>query len=370
MSGNPLWLAAILAMSPSAANAQEDHARTEIQAAYVAGDPSKALALLAPLIAAHPDDPDLLRRLALLQAAQGDLSRAQATIDRANGLAPNDSDIQLARASILLWRGKPRLASLEAAALAARDPAQPGLGELRAGIARSQADSALHLASLGLGGTLSRARFEAGFQRDWASLRTAAELGWGTGSAATLEVEREDRGLVDTRVVGRIDLPIGQNRVHFGATVTPDPDFRESWSLSAGGDLPVSRHITLVADGRYASYRSQDVGVVEVGARAKVANGLAITARSIHLFGGGVTYRIGGVLRADYEYPKGPGLFALVASYPDTEIDGTRQLWSVAGGARVSLDRRLTLRITGEYESRKSSYRRAGASVDLNWRFR
>ena len=355
---------------PAAALAEDGDARTAVQSAYVAGDFARARELLAPLLAASPADPDLLRRRALIEAAEKRFGAAQASIDRAAELAPADADIGLARASILLWRGRTAAARREASALATSNPGYPGLSDLSASIARAEADRAVHLAAAGIGASLSRAAFASGLERTWSVQRASAAIGWGDNAVATFEGEREQRDAVDTRLGARIDLPADAGRIFFGGSVTPNPDFRESWSIVAGGEAPLAPAATLLFDARFAEYRTQDVGVIGLGARYRLDERFSLTARSIHLLGGGETYRLGGSLRADYEPAAGPALFAIVASYPDTEIDGTRQLWSVAGGARIPLDRNFVLGLSAEHESRKNSYRRTGVSVDLGWRFR
>jgi YaiO family outer membrane protein len=362
-----LGLAIAFAM-PAVALAAKGDPRAAVQSAYVAGDYARARELLAPLLAANPTDPDLLRRRALIEAAEKNFSAAQATIDKAAALDPGDADIRLARASILLWRGQIGAARREADALSATQPAYPGLSELHSGIARAEADRAVHLAAVSVGGSLSRARFASGLERTWSVQRASAAVGWGDGAVATLEGDREKRNAADTRIGARVDLPVGGGRVFLSGSVTPDPDFRESWSIVAGGEAPLAAGATLLLDARYADYRTQDVSVIGLGARFRPSGRFSLTARSIHLLGGGETYRLGGSLRADYEPDSAPALFAIVASYPDTEIDGTRQLWSVAGGARIALDRNFVLGLSAEHESRKDSYRRTGVSIDLGWR--
>jgi hypothetical protein len=95
---------------------------------------------------------------------------------------------------------------------------------------------------------------------------------------------------------------------------------------------------------------------------------MQISARSIHLLGGGDDYRFGAVLRADYSHAQLGDFFAIAASYPDVEGDGAQQLRSVALGARHPLSDRFSLGLTGEYEARENSYNRTAISLDLRWR--
>lgn len=360
----------VLAVPAGTALAQSADPRAAVQAAYVAGDFGRARSLLAPLIAANPEDPDLLRRLALIEAAQGDLAAAQKAIDQAALRAPADPDIALARGNILMWRGQIAAARREATEVAARHPGYSGLAELNSAIDRAEAERAFRLVSIGLGGTIARATSASGLGQTWSTQRASAVVAWGENATATVEADREERDAIDTRIAARIDLPAGKGRMFASGTLTPNADFRERWSVMAGGEVPVVAGTTMLIDGRYAAYLTADVGVAGLGARFDLGKGLALTARSIHLFGGGESYRLGGSMRADYEPAEGAALFAIVASYPDTEADGTRQLWSVAGGARFQLDEHLILGLAAEHESRRDSYRRTGVSLNLRWKFR
>ena len=360
--------AMLLAAVPASVHAAQDR-RAEAQAAYVAGDHAQAARILAELLSERPDDADLLRRLASVQAAQGNLAAAQETIDRALALAPADGDIRLARANILLWRGRLAEARGEADALAAARPGYPGLDTLDTALLHAQSARWLRLFSASAGASFSHASFESGFSQDWFVQRGAAAVTWGPGAIAALDVQREDRGPVDTRIGARLSAPAGKHVLFATGSVTPDPDFRESWSLGGGGDFAVSASDTLLLDGRFSRYSNDDVVALGAGLRHSFTPQFDLTARSIHLFGGGEDYRLGGALRADYRDAGPTDLFAIVASYPDAEVDGTRQLRGVAGGARFALARNYSLGVSAEYENRENSYERTAVSLDLGWRF-
>jgi YaiO family outer membrane protein len=342
--------------------------REAVQEAYVAGDYVRAEQLLTGLLAESPDDPDLLRRLAAVQAAKGDLRLAKATIDRAYGLAPMDLDIQLTRANILYWRGKIAEAELQAGQIAQRHPDYPGLDTLRQSLRQAKEARRLRLRSLGAGAALSDARFASGASQTWYVQRGSVSAQWDEGRSASLDIEREERLATDIHIAGRLDIADGRNRFFLSGTVTPNPDFRETWSLGGGGELGLGKHSTLLLDGRFAEYTGDDVAALGVGVRQSLSSRLQISVRSIHLFGGGDDYRFGGALRADYSHPRFADFFAIVASYPDVENDGAQQLRAVALGARRSLSDRLTLGFTSEFESRENSYERTAFSLDLRWR--
>lgn len=342
--------------------------REAVQEAYVAGDFVRAEQLLTGLLAESPEDPDLLRRLAAVLAAKGDLRLAEATIDRAFRLAPEDPDIQLTRANILFWRGNIAEAELQAGQIAQRHPNYPGLETLNASLRQAAEARKLQLLSLGAGASLSDARFASGASQTWYIQRGSLSAQWDEGRSASLEIEREERLTTDIHFAGRVDITEGRNRFFLAGTVTPNPDFRETWSLSGGGELALGKHSTLLLDGRFAEYTGDDVAAFGVGFRQSLSTRLQVSARSIHLFGGGDDYRFGGALRADYSHPRLADFFAIVASYPDVENDGAQQLRAVAVGARRALSDRLTLGFTAEFESRENSYERTAVSLDLRWR--
>lgn len=352
---------------PVSAQTRADE-REAVQDAYVAGDFARAEELLAGLLKNSPDDPDLLRRLAAVQAAKGDVELAQATIDRAYGLAPGDPDIQLARANILFWRGRLAEAELQAGKVAQAQPDYPGLAALQSGIRREKDARRFRLRAVGIGASVSDADFASGISQTWYVQRGSVSAQWGEGRTASIDVEREERRVTDTHVAARVDIATGGNRYFVAGTVTPNPDFRETWSLGGGTEVALGRNSTLLADGRFAEYPGDDVAAFGLGLRQNLSARLQVSARSIHLFGGGDDYRFGASLRADYNHLHLGDFFAIVASYPDVENDGAQQLRAVAAGARFPLSDRVTIGLTGEYESRENSYDRTAVSLDLRWR--
>lgn len=365
-----LPLVAACAAMPAVATAQATPAqREDVHAAYIAGDFDRAQRLLMDLLDETPEDADLLRRLAAVQAAQGDNDAAQVTIDLATRIAPHDLDIRLARANILLWRGRLSEAQALAEQMATAHPDYPGLERLVHTLRQARQVRKLRLRDIGVGISASDAQFASGQDQTWYVQRGSISATWDGGNIASIDVEREERQATDTRISGRIAVPAGSHWYFVSASVSPDPDFRENWSLGAGADLSLSARSSLEIDGRFSEYRSDDVLSVGLGLRHGLSSRLEVTARSIHLFGGGEDYRLGGALRADYRHPQLPEIFAIVASYPDTEADGTRQLRTIAAGTRLDLPGRLSLGVTGEFEAREGGYERTTLAVDLRWRF-
>ena len=355
---------------PAQADAQVTAAqREELQAAYVAGDFDEAQRRLHELLSEYPEDADLLRRYAAVQAAQGDVDTARNTIERAARIAPDDSDIQLARANILFWQGRFSEAQVQADKLKAKHPNYPGLDRLLESMRRAKQDRRFRVRSVGVGASVSDAEFASGLEQAWYVQRGSISAQWGAGNTASIDVEREERVATDTRISGRIDMQDRLHRYFVSASVTPNPDFRENWSFGAGGEFTLSDRRALLVDGRFAEYRSDDVVAVGIGLKQLLSQNFEVTARSIHLLGGGEDYRLGGALRVDYRNQQFPELFAIVASYPDAEVDGTRQLRAIAAGVRFGISDQLSLGATGESESREDSYERTAFSLDLRWRF-
>lgn len=344
--------------------------REAAQAAYTSGDFAGAENTLDRLLREAPDDPDLLRRMASVQAALGNLAEARRIIDEAAVLAPQDADIAMARANILFWNGQRDAARRLAAQIREHHGDYPGLDGLERNIARKDFEARLRVRSVSVGQSFSRASFERGEAQDWGVTRLSAAAAWEESSTATVEIEREERQVTDTRLSGRIDLPVGPHRIFLAGSATFNPDFRESWSLAAGTDLRIGSDTQLLADARFAEYLADDVIVFGAGIRQAVTADLSVTGRTIHLVGGGDNYRFGGSLRADYRTEKDPSYFLILASYPDAEIDGTRQLRAIAGGIKMGLSRDVALRLSSEYESREDSYERLSFGVDLSWSFR
>ncbi|WP_137681319.1 DUF6584 family protein [Aurantiacibacter suaedae] len=333
------------------------------------GDLAAAGEGLERLLARYPDDPDLLRRLASVRAAQGDLDQAQTVIDRALALAPEDLDIQLARANILLWRGQRLAAQQQAEAIALVAPDYPELGLLEARLAQDDEERGMRLTALNIGGGVSEISFDNRSGEVWSSQIASLGLSLGSASGASVTLEREERATTDVRLSARLDRRFGRHAAYISGSVVPDADFRESWSIGAGGELALSDRLTALVDMRYADYRDRTVFALQPGVRFVFGDAVSLTARAINLLGGGEDYRLGGSLQFDYRPEDRLGGFVVLASYPDVEADGVRQLRSAATGLLVPLGNGITLSTVGAYEDRENSYRRLSGTLVLGFRF-
>ncbi|MXP10392.1 YaiO family outer membrane beta-barrel protein [Pseudoblastomonas halimionae] len=356
---------AALALYATPAFAQED-AREQASEALASGDPERAVEILEQASDTAPEDADLLRRLASAQAASEDLPGALRTIDRALQLAPQDNDIRLARARILLWIDRPHEARQQAEEVAAQDPDYPELGQVLRSI-----DSTLQPPrrfGVGLAVGASRIELESGTSNTWKSLGMDA-FGQVGANTLALSVQHEVRAGSDTRLALRMDHRVGGGTIYLAGAVTPSADFREEWSVSAGGALTLGDNVTALLDVRHSEYAATSVTSLQPALRVSPTGDLDLTARAIVLFQERDDARIGATVRADYRLATGPSLFAGAAVYPDTEAGITRQVRGVFGGVALPLTQRLALTLVGEYEERRQSYTRKGMALGLSWRF-
>ena len=233
---------------PSAAQAQQSDPREQAQDALRRGDHERARAILLEQLARKPADADLLRQLASVEAASGDLPEALTVIDHAAAIAPRDLDIRLARANILFWNGAVDDARAEADAIARIDPSYPELDQLQARLRSSPAQRAendgIGLQALYLSAGLSRIAFDGrDTHQTWTNQGAALGLRLGGVGTATFSVEREARARSDTRFAARFDRGLEGGSYYLEAGFVPDPDFRERWKVAAGGQAALAPNV-------------------------------------------------------------------------------------------------------------------------------
>ncbi|WP_247710808.1 tetratricopeptide repeat protein [Qipengyuania aestuarii] len=367
-----LAFGASLHSAPSFAQARGENRAGAIQSAEAAqaeGNYSAARRLLLDLLAENPDDPDLLRRLARVEAAAGRLDVALNLIDRAATIAPHDLDIALARAYILYWRGDLKAAKDVTESIAAREPDYPDLAALQASLRRAREDSGIRLRALSVGGGVSDITLQSGASRTWNTQNIVAAFDLSAEDTLAVSLSREERSAIDMRGGVRLDHRIADGSVYITATAVPNADFQENWSLGAGGELLISGRTAALMDVRLADYDTGEIVSVQPGLRVPLGSDFSLTGRAINIFGGGESYRLGGSIRLDFQRDSHPSFFALAASYPDAEAGDVRQLRSVAAGMNVPVSERLSLSATGSHEDRKDSYRRWAGNLALTYRF-
>ena len=368
-------LAPALALTAAPLAAAQDTVPTrasQVEAATHArsvGKLERARDILQGLLTASPQDADLLRRLAMVEADDGRLHAALETINRAAGLAPDDLDVALARAYILYWRGDLSGSQAAVAAIVARDPDYPELATLRSALMREAAADGVRLRSVTLGGGLSSITLRNGASRTWNNQELVAAVDLSRRTTLAVGVMREDRGAIDNRLSARVDQRIANGSGYIAATLVPAPDFKEHWSLAAGGSVPMAQGVAALIDLRVAEYDTGTITAVQPGLRVALGGDFALTGQAINIFGGGGGHRLGGSLRLDYRRENQPSVFAIAASYPDAEADSVEQLRSAALGVTVPLSGPLALTSAGSYEDRANSYRRWSGNLALTYRF-
>lgn len=360
--GSPL-----AAQGPDASRAEKLDDAAEARAE---GNFDRARQILLPMLAASPDDPDLLRRLAMVEAGAGQLDLALDRIDQAARLAPDDLDVALARAYILYWRGDISATQRAASAIAARDPDYPELDRLTALLTRQEAADGLQMRAISVSAGISDIKTEAGFGQTWNTQCLAAAFDVSRGNTITLGVMREERASIDTRISARADHRIADGVIYVAATAVPSPDFQERWSVGAGGELQVTDSVTALADVRVADYDTGTIAALQPGLSIALDRDFTLSGRAINIFGGDDGYRLGGSVRLDYGRERDTSLFLIAASYPEAEADGLRQLRSLAAGVRLPVSDTLALSAAGSYENRANSYRRYAGTLTLTYRFK
>jgi YaiO family outer membrane protein len=364
-----LVLASLLAAA--AAPASPPSADDRIRAATEArnqGRTGEAIAAFEALAAERPGDAHILRLLATSYGAAKRYDLAAATLARARRLAPADRDIALAEARVALWSGRTGEAARIAEEIALAEPGNAELPALRASI--RSAGALRSRVAIGASHGFSQVAL-AGPNRTWRETSLAIDTALGQSSRLSLEGERSDRALaVDTRLSVRADHRFGSGAsLYLGASVTPDADFRERWSLKAGAETRLAPTLVATLDARHADYGATGVTGVDPGVRFEPAGGrYAVALRSINLWDEEGEHRGGWAGRLDFRPREAMAFFAGAATYPDTEAGITRRVEAFFAGAAVGIAPGLELRLTAEHERRVQSYRRRGATLGLCWR--
>ncbi len=341
---------------------------TNSATAAASENPTQNTEALRQQLETEPANADLWRRLAAAEAASGNLAKAYIAINRAIALAPDDRDIQLARANILLWRDRLSLASNQADAVRAIDPDYPGLAGFDRAFAGRQAEvSKFELLSFSAVLGTSDIVFENGLHQNWENGVIAFAFGNVERTIYEINADAERRTATDVRLSARATTRIRNGNYYLGAGITPGADFRDQWRLVAGGQTLLASGWRGTADLRLARYRSGISASIEPGIAYMAAAGMTISARMINLLDG--DYRIGAAARADFELADGNIFFASAARYPDREADVTKQLRSFALGGAINLDPRWRVRLTASDEKREDSYHSQSVNLGLTYRF-
>lgn len=355
---------------PAGGAAAQDARLEEARQARAAGRLDDAAALLEAAHDERPDDPDLLRMLGSAYANLSRFEEAIATLRRAQTLAPADRDIALALGRALLWSGDVDAATAQADALGPGGVADEELAQLRSAIERARTQPQGRRAGIAFGQGVSAISIR-GRKGRWYETLIAADVPVGRSSTLSGDVNREDRGrAADTRLGLRWDRKVGKAvYAHVAATVTPRADFRDRWSVRAGGEALVAPHAAILLDLRHADFGTTNVTVVEPAVRLQSRDGaFNLTVRSINLWAERNVRRSGWAVRAEAPVARGATVSVGGSTYPETEAGITRRVRGLFAGTAVALSDRLTLRAVVDHETRVATYRRTGVAISLGWR--
>lgn len=317
---------------------------------------------------AEPSNADLMRQLAAAQAAAGRYAAALETIDRAQLLAPEDNDIALARARILLWSGRKAEARKQAAIVRSRAPDYPELDAVDAALNAPEAERSTHF-GFALSAGLADIKLAGGQNQNWENLAVSGFANADENTTLTATIEHERRQANDTRFSLMATHANASQELRFGISYTPSADFKEDWGLQGGADFRVHPNLTLLSDIRYADYGNISVFSAIPGVKfhsRDESHSLALKLISISPSDSGTKF--GASARYDRKVDNRFRLFGGVASYPDTEAGVTRQLRSAFGGASVALADSVSMIVTGEYDRRERSYTRKAINLALIFR--
>lgn len=341
-------------------------------AAIARQDYAAGIALLESARAASPQDPEILRLLGSAYAYAHRYREAIATLTRAETLAPADLDIKAALARAYLWSGDRVAARQELSAIQASAPDNEDARQIATQLEDAATAPDSGTIGLAIAESLSRVDLANGRDRTWSTTTFSVFGKVASETTLSLQAEREDRQTaIDTRLEARIDQRFGGGiSGHIAIAGTPNADFRERFGIAAGIEATLTSRLTLLADVRHADYGGANATSFEPGFRfALPAAGTSLSARMINLWDETGTHRTGVTGRLDKEFAGGVTLYAGAATYPDTEAGVTRQVDAAFAGGALPVSPRVTLRVGTDYERRRASYTRKGASLGLQLKF-
>ena len=297
--------AAMLAVSPAIAHAQD--VPEQALEARLSGDPARAIALLRPWLAEHPDDVDARLQLGYALLAQGRLAEAEAQFAAVLAAAPDYTD---ARDGLAL--------------VASRRAAEPrGFVAVEGGVSKVSG------------------------ARNW---REAGLLLVLPSDRDTLEMRGMwyDRfGLEDVEASALYTRRTSPDTwLRIGAGATPGADFRPELSLTAGIDrrLGDAADATILGlDATWRKFPAQDVWTVTPAVTQYVGSVFALTARANAVAAEGDALRLGGSLRGDYLPAERTRAYIGAAAGPDTDLGVVTDTRALFAGGEIPLDERVSL---------------------------
>ncbi len=317
---------------------QADSPYDQAVAARQAGDPQTAIALLAPWVAAHPDDVDARLQLAYTRLALDDIDGAETDFRRVLASAPDYADAR------------------DGLALIARRRARPGPA---AGF-------------VAIEGALSEVSSQVS---DWRELALAAVIPVGRSTTLDLRGAHYRRfGVDDSEVEAGVTVAASPDTwLRAGASVTPNADFRPRRGVHAGIDHRVvdRRGATVIGlDLRHRAFPAQAVVSVEPHLTRHFADGrTSLTVRASGTFARDSGLVPGVLVRADHAPRERLRLFAGAAIGADTELGVVTRTRAAFAGAELPLARRVAMTLSGAREWRGDGINRSEGRIGLKLGF-
>lgn len=361
--------AALLLWAAPAVGQAPDQLYRDGVAARQAGDNSRAVDLLARVVAAQPGNSDARLQHGLALLALGRLDEAEAAFRGVLAIAPDYADARIGLARIEQRRGN------LAGAQAALAPIAPGNSEadaLRLQLARGPVAGANFKWRVDLDGSYSALT---GNLPDWkeGALRVTHQADPGTAIGAGVEVARRF-GITDVYGEVRLDRRVGDGGSFYVLVgATPKADFRPEWQVGVGGGVRVRPGPTatvLTLDARQAHYQVGDIQTLNPGIEQYLAGGRAwITARWINVFDEDGKHSSGWLARGDLLATDRLRIFAGAADAPDTSEGTVIDTFSLFGGFAYDVSDRTTLRASLAHEDRDTGYDRVQFGLGAGFRF-
>ncbi len=321
---------------------------------------------IAKILARDPAHGEALLLSGRVAFWRHDLDAAAAALDRLLLQEPDNSEALILRGDVAHAGGNPEVAKTFYDRAMAQDPSSPAAARLRRMDWRRW--------SLNTGATISD--LDSDFE-DWQD--AFVEIGYDLTKDLALHL----RGERDARF-GHIDnvLEIGLGgrfasafhyQLRLGAT--PSADFRERWSVSAGGSVrlhaggDILGATLLTLDGKLARYRPGPVKILSPGlSQYLFAGRVTISGRWINAFDEDGEHLPGWLARIDVIPLAGLRLFAGTADAVQSSRNRLIDTRSVFGGLSYHIEGH-TLGLTFERDRVEGSYERNALGVSVKVRF-
>lgn len=208
-------------------------------------------------------------------------------------------------------------------------------------------------------------------QPEWHETQFGVEYAPDKASFYTLEVSRSSRfSQTDHLATLRGDWRIARNAsAYVGAAASPEGNFREKWSLRAGGGVGLGNGIELSADSRISHYASgtkfslnPQMGVSFADER------IALSSGWINLWESGGKHYQGWSARLRVKPDDRLRLFAGLARYPEVETGTTLKVRSAYGGLSFRASGSLEASASYARDKYENAFSRKAVTFELRWK--